>query len=254
MTYLPARGLLAAVLVFASSLLAGCDNTSSSPTAPSTGVGVLQVVGARPIVRAAEQLTLAATAAGVAATGVSWTSSDATVASVTAAGLVTARRAGRTTLTASSAAGTGSVALRVVPDFAGTWAGALARPQLTCAATSGAALCAPGATTAGTITLTVTQAADRATATLRDSAEPTAVLALTGQVLDDDQLSLAGRVDVPAVTPALRVDVSTFRATIDPTRDTMTGSYVLTVDRAMPPAALQSDYRAQAQFRDLPRR
>lgn len=249
-TLLRFRPLRAAV-VLALGLLAGCDNNTSAPTSPS---GAFTVVGARLVLRTGETLPLSVTSAGAPATGVSWTTTDGSVAAVSATGVVTAGRAGRVTVTATSPTATGSIGLRVVPDFAGIWTGPVARLQVTCSASSSSPPCAPGAPTSGSMTLTVSQTGDQATATLLDSAEPTATIPLTGQVIDGDQLALAGRVDVPVAAPRLRAEAGTFRATYDPTRGILTGSYVLTVDRAAVAGGLQSDYRAQVQFRDLTRR
>ncbi len=140
-----------------------------------------------------------------------------------------------------------------MPDYNGTWRGGASRIQLTCNPASTTPICAPGAATAGTITLAVTQVGDQLTGTLIDSAEPTATVPLTGQVAADDQVSLAGRIDIPATAPTLRVEVSTLRGSIDPILGTMTGSYGLFVDRARIGGSVQDDYRTQVQFRDLRR-
>lgn len=228
----------------------GCDNSSSPPTSPT---GSLQVTATRSVLRAGESLVLSVTSAGAPATGVAWSSTDSTVVAVSPAGQATAGRPGRATVTATSGTSSGSIALRVVPDYNGTWAGGVGRLQLTCSAGSTAPICAPGASTGGTITLRVTQTGDQVTGTLVDSAEPGATIPVTGQVLDDDQLSLAGRVDVPATAPTLRVEASTLRAAFDAALGTISGSYTLIVQRTRTGTTLQDDYRAQVQFRDLRR-
>ncbi|BCS35840.1 hypothetical protein TBR22_A50740 [Luteitalea sp. TBR-22] len=230
-------------------LFAGCDNNSTTPTAPT---GALQVTAARTVLRAGETLPLTVTGpAGAPVTGGAWTTSDASVLTVGATGVATATRAGRVTVTVTSGTASGSLALRVVPDYQGTWTGGLARPQITCSPASTAAFCAPGAPTTGTVTLRVTQVGDQLTGTLVDSAEPSATVPLTGSVLADDQLSLAGRLDTPATSPTTRIEVATLRATLDVVLGTLTGSYQWLVDRAPVGGTLQADSRAQAQFRDL---
>ena len=75
---------------------------------------------------------------------------------------------------------------------------------------------------------------------------------LTGPVQADDQLALAGT--GPVTVQTVRVEVSTMRGTIDAAVGSISGSYQWLVDR--PPAsggALQADYRALVQFRDLRR-
>ena len=230
--------------------LAGCSD-SDTPTSPTPGG--LVVTSTRAVLGAGEVLPLTVTSSGAPVTTVTWSTTDASVISVSPTGQATAGRAGRATVTATSGNASGTMALRVVSDYAGTWNGAVARVQLTCTTGATSPLCVPGAATAGTLALRLTQIGDQVSGTLADSAEPTATVPVTGQVQDDDQLALAGRVDVPAASPTLRVDIATLRATIDVTLATMSGSYTLAVDRSRPTGAPQADYRTQVQFRDLRR-
>lgn len=241
--------LVATALAGLAFLFAGCDNNSSTPTAPT---GALQVTTTRTILRTGETLPLTVTGPGGApVTSGTWTTTDASVLTVSPAGIATATRAGRVTVTVTSGNASGSLALRVVPDYQGLWTGGLARPQITCSPTSTAAFCAPGAPTTGTLTLRVTQVGDQLTGTLVDSAEPNATIPVTGQVLSDDQLSLAGRLDTPPAAPTTRIDVVTLRATQDAILGTLTGSYQFLVNRTPTGGTLQADYGAQVQFRDL---
>ena len=96
-------------------LFAGCSDNSTTPTGP-TGVGVLQITAARTTLRTGETMSLTVTGpGGTAVTGGAWTTSDASVVTVSATGVASATRAGRATVTVSTSAGTGSLALRVVP-------------------------------------------------------------------------------------------------------------------------------------------
>lgn len=227
-------------------ILPACD-ASSTPTSPSTGR--LVVATPRTILRSGEVASLTVTNSGTPVTTAVWTTTDASVLTVSAAGQATAGRPGRVTVTATSGSAQGSLSLRVVPDVAGTWSGGVVRVQLACAAASTTPVCAPGASTGGTLTLRLTQVGDQLTGSLVDSAEPTATVPLTGTLQADDQVALAGSVSLPSATPTLRVEASTLRAAYDPTLATLTGSYTLNVDRAGVPGALVSDYRAQVQFR-----
>jgi hypothetical protein len=231
--------------------LAGCNDSNDTPTSPTPGG--LVVTSTRAVLRAGEVLPLTVTSSGSPVTTVTWATTDSSVITVSPTGQATAGRAGRATVTATSGGASGTLALRVVPDYAGNWNGALARIQLTCSAGATSPLCAPGATTAGTLALRLTQIGDQVSGTLVDSAEPTALVPVTGQVLEDDQLALAGRVDVPATSPTLRVAITTLRATIDVALATMSGSYGLEVDRSRASGGLQADYRTQVQFRDMRR-
>ena len=243
--------LVATVLAGLALLVAGCDNNSSTPTSPSGGS--LQITTTRPILRAGETTTLVVTGSnGTPVTTATWTSTDSSVLTVSPTGVATAARAGRVTVTATSGTSAGSLALRVVPDYQGTWSGGLARLQLTCSAASTSPLCVPGAATSGTLTLRIIQEGDQLTAVLTDSAEPTLQVPLTGQVQADDQLALAGFGPIGAQN--VRVEVTTMRATIDAALGTMTGSYQWLVARAPSSGgALQTDYQAQVQFRDIRR-
>lgn len=233
-------------------LLSGCDNNSSTPTTPSGGA--LQVTAPRSVMRAGDTQQLTVTNSGAPVTGLQWTSTDTSVLSVAASGLASAGRAGRVTVTAVSGSLSGSLNLRVVPDYQGTWTGGIARVQLTCSAGSTTPLCAPGAPTSGSLTLRITQIGDQLQGVLEDSAEPAAQIPITGQVQADDQLAMSGRLDSPIAAPTRRIDVSTLRGSIDVALGTMGGNYQWIVDRA-PTAggALQADYRTQVQFRDLRR-
>jgi hypothetical protein len=234
-------------------LLAGCDNNSTTPTSPSGGA--LQITAPRSVLRSGEAQPLTVTSSsGAPVVGLIWSSTDSSVLTVGATGIASAGRAGSATVTATSGSSSGSLALRVVPDYQGTWSGSITRIQLTCSTGSTSPLCAPGAPTGGTVTLRIQQTGDQISAVLNDSAEPTTQVPLLGQVQADDQLALAGRVDSPAASPTQRVEVATLRAGVDVALGAMSGSYQWLVDRA--PAAggaLQADYRAQVQFRDLRR-
>jgi len=243
--------LVATVLAGLALLVAGCDNNPSTPTSPSGGS--LQITTTQPTLRASATTTLVVSGSnGVPVTNATWTSTDTSVLTVSPLGVATAIRAGRVTVTATSGTATGTLAMRVVPDYQGTWSGGLARQQLTCSASSSSPLCIPGASTSGTLTLRITQTGDQLTGTLVDSAEPTLTVPLTGQVQADDQLALAGVGPTPVQT--VRVEVTTLRATIDAALGTMTGSYQWLVARApVAGGTFQTDYQAQVQFRDIRR-
>ena len=243
--------LLTLALTSAAAALAGCDSSNDTPTSPTSG-GLL-VTSTRSVLKAGEVLPLTVTNSGAAVPSVTWTTTDASVVTVTPTGQATAGRAGRATVTASTGSASGTIALRVVPDYGGTWTGAVGRIQLTCTTGATSPLCASGATTSGTLTLRLTQIGDQASGTLVDSAEPTATVPVAGQLQADDQLALAGRVDVPATSPTLRVDVATLRATFDVTLGILSGSYTLAVDRTRTTGGLQADLRTQVQFRDARR-
>lgn len=244
---------LGAPLLLALLFTAACES-NPTPTAPS---GVLQVTTSASTLRSGDTATVTAASAGAPVTGLTWTSSDASVASVTVAGLVTARRSGRVIITASAGTAAGQVAVHVVPDFAGTWSGPLLRVLPSCAPASTAPVCVP--TTSPDVllapmTLTVTQSGGVISGTLVEGLEPLLVVPLEGSIDDSDALLLAGR--SPAASPAVsrRLTVTGLRATYDPTVQTLSGAFTLLAERRATSGAFVSDYSLQAQFRDITRR
>lgn len=231
-----------------------CESTPT-PTAPS---GTLQVTASASVLRAGDTAALTVAPAAPTAPVVTWTSSDASVASVSGAGIVTARRAGSVTITAASATASGQVVLRVVPNFAGTWTGPLVRNQTSCVPTSTAPVCSSTTTPTARlapVTLVLAQTGATVTGTLSDGLELQIVVALQGSVDAGDALTLEGRsTPQPTPTSLRRLTISGLRATIDPTVDTLTGAYVMLAERATTTGAFEADYTIQAQFRDLPRR
>jgi hypothetical protein len=242
--------LLAVVTLLA---LAACE--SSSPTAPTSGT--LQVTLTASIVRMGDTATATAVQAG-APVGATWSSSDGSVATVSATGVITARRAGRATITATTGTASGAATVRVVPDFAGSWAGPLFRAQVSCAPASAAPVCVPGtppATLLAPATLSLTQTGGDVSGTLVDGVEPLVTIPLQGRVADDDVLVLDGGSTVPPLpAPQRRTTIAAFRATYDPTRGTLSGSFSVTVVRVAADGSTSFDHSFQAQFRDLPRR
>lgn len=198
------------------------------------------------------------TTAGTPVPAVTWTSSNGNVAGVTPTGLVTARLPGRATITASTSTASGRVELRVVPDFAATWTGPLSRNQPTCAIGSSAPVCLPGTpgeVLRAPVTIVLLQDGAAVTGTLVDALEPQLLVPLQGRIDDGDLLSLEGRSALTTVAASQRrMTISTLRATLDPTLDTITGSYQMLVERAGSSGTLSADYAVPAQFRDLPRR
>jgi hypothetical protein len=235
--------------------LAGCG-ADSSPTAPSGGI--LQVLVSASVLRQGETATVSASQAGAPIAGVTWSTSDGTVATVSPAGVITARRPGRVTVTGTAGSVSGSTAVQVVPDFSGTWTGPLFRTQLSCAGTSTAAVCQPATTPEALLTpatFRLSQAGAVVTGTIVDGLDPLVVVAVQGRVAEDDILTLEGA-SVPATpgSASRQATISAFRATMDLARETITGTFSVTAGRVNAAGSLQFDHGFRAQFRDLPRR
>lgn len=232
---------------------AACES-NSSPTAPS---GSLQVTLGASVLKAGDTTTAVAATAGTPATGVVWSTSNGTVATVDATGTVLARRAGLVTLTASTGSATGQATLRVVSDYAGTWSGPVVRAQPSCGPASRSPLCAaspPPGTLHAPVTLVLEQEGNVVTGTFEDALEPGLTVIMSGEVTDGDVLTLSGSTNESLALTTRQLTVSNLRATFDPTVGTITGSYGVTATTADSSGAPAPDYSYQAQVRNLPRR
>jgi hypothetical protein len=208
------------------------------------------------VLRQGETATVSASQAGAPLTAVTWSTSDGTVATVSPAGVITARRPGRVTVTGTAGSVSGSTAVQVVPDFSGTWTGPLFRTQLSCAGTSTAAVCQPATTPEALLTpatFRLSQAGAVVTGTIVDGLDPLVVVAVQGRVAEDDILTLEGA-SVPSGSVSRQTTVTAFRATMDLARETLTGTFSVTAGRVNAAGSVQFDHGFRAQFRDLPRR
>lgn len=111
-------------LVLASLVAAACDKSS---TAPSITVSSLVVSPATDLLKigGTEKFSVTATLSSGAVQGVTpaWTTDNPSVATVDSSGVATGVGAGQATITASYQGKSSSLLIRVVPDYAGRWAG-----------------------------------------------------------------------------------------------------------------------------------
>jgi len=156
-----------------------------------------------------------------------WSSADGRVVSVDRSGRITALAPGSTTIKAVFATDTASLAMRAIPDFAGTWTGAR---RVTACLHPRPEVCAASYPTnrVVTTTLVLTQARDRATGTLSLSpplASPSA--AVSGTITELGRLTLDGTIiSTPAsgATTTLGT-LADFRIEIEPGTGIMRGSF-----------------------------
>jgi hypothetical protein len=230
---------LAQRFVVAAALLAaaGCGSDSDpdpTPTTPSPGTGRLSIAPQADVLTVGTTIPLEARlttgTTGMTFTTVvqaEWSSSDGRVVAVDRLGRVTALAPGTTTIRAVYESDSATLAIRALPDFAGTWSGPRRvsacvhpRPDV-CAASY------PLNRIVAT-TLTLAQARDRATGTLLLSpplASPSS--AVTGTIDTTGRLALDGTIiSTPAsgATTTLGV-LSEFRGEIDAT-GILRGSFV----------------------------
>ena len=152
----------AIVTVLAASLAIGCG----SPTAPSPATLVTISPGTKLLMIGATE-TFSAFAVGADGNGApvsaTWTTDGPTVATVSPQGLVTALSAGVATITAGYQGLRATRALRVIPSYAGSWAGTY---RTTACSATAPSFCtfdhAQGATT-GVVAVFLTQLDDQVT-------------------------------------------------------------------------------------------
>jgi hypothetical protein len=208
------------------------DDTTDPPTSPTPGTSRLAITPQTDFLTIGTAIVLdARLTEGTSpprSVPADWSSSDGRVVGVDRTGRITANGAGSATIRAVFGADSTSMAVRVAPDFAGTWSGQRRvaacvhpRPDF-CAATY------PNNRQAAT-TLVLTQARDRVTGTLSLNpplASPSS--AVTGAIADLGRLTLDGAIiSTPAtgasVTLGTLVD---FRVDLEAVTNTMRGSFV----------------------------
>ena len=192
------RGRL--TLLFVAALIAGaCSNdTTDTPTTPSTGSKRLAISPQPDFMTVGTALPLEARLTdGVAPPRVvpaDWSSSDGRVVAVERPGKVTALAAGTTPLKAIFGTDSATLAVRVAPDFAGSWTGPR---RITACVHPKPEVCAasyPLNSVAQTV-LVLTQARDRVSGTLNFSALPSVrTSAVTGTISETGRLTLDGTI------------------------------------------------------------
>jgi hypothetical protein len=208
---------------------AGCGSDSDSdtpPTAPSPGTSRLAIAPQADVLTVGTSLALEARlTSGTTGTTLTtvvqaeWSSSDGRVVAVDRAGRITALAPGTTTIRAVYQSDSATLAIRALPDFAGTWSGP--RRVATCVHPR-PDVCAASYPLNRIVatTLTLTQARDRATGTLLLSPpllSPSS--AVTGTIDAAGRLTLDGTIiSTPATGATTTLGVlSDFRGEIDAT-------------------------------------
>ncbi len=229
-TIRPMRGRL--TLLFAAALfVAACGSDDDTPpTSPTPGARLtiapqpdFLTVGSSVVLEA--RLTEGATPPRLVPAD--WSSSDGRVAAVDRTGRITALAAGSTTIRAIFEADTATLAMRAVPDYAGTWTGTRRvtgcvhpRPEV-CAASY------PTNRVTAT-TLVLTQARDRATGTLSLSPPLTSPsAAVSGTIAELGGLNLDGTI-ISTPSSGASATLGTLadcRVEIEPATGIMRGSF-----------------------------
>jgi hypothetical protein len=218
------------LLFVAALFVAGCGSDDDPPTSPTPG-GRLAIapqpdfltVGSTVVLEA--RLTEGTSPARVVAAD--WSSSDGRVIAVDRAGRISALAAGRTTVRATFAEDTATLAMRAVPDFGGTWTGT--RRILACVHPR-PEVCATSYPTNRIVstTLVLTQARDRATGTLSLSpplASPSA--AVSGTIAELGRLTLDGTIiSTPSSGASTTLGtLADFRVELEPATGILRGSF-----------------------------
>lgn len=211
-----------ALALFACLLAAACHKT---PQAPSPTVSTLALSPATDLIRikATERFSATATytSGSVEAVTPSWASDNAAVATVDGTGTVTGMSSGQANITASFQGKTASRALRVVPDYVGTWAGTWTVTSCQVQGNFRPDWCAPLQGNSFPATLIINaQSRDvvsggwtlqEANGTVQGTIATNGTLALTGSSLQN----------------GVRIDISSWQ-TASPDNRSMTGTFTLT--------------------------
>jgi hypothetical protein len=220
--------LLACVLT-----VPACGSDTPTDPSPNPTPGTLTITGQSDFMTTGSAVTLQATLSGTPSSVVAadWSSDDGRVAAVDRSGRLTALGSGTTTVRASFEQKTASFAIRVAPNYAGTWEG---RVRVTACTTPTTTACQ--AYTAGSqfITrVTLVQNSAQVVGTLYQPV-PASLPSIPQWVTDatlSGQIELAGRLPMTGVlvgptptSPSIGV-ISDWRTEIDSTQPILRGSY-----------------------------
>jgi hypothetical protein len=222
-------------LLFVAALIAaacGSNDDATTPTTP-TPASRLAIVPLADFLTVGSSVLLEARLSEGGTTGrttvvaADWSSADGRVVSVDRSGRITALAPGSTTIKAIYGTDTASLAMRVVPDFAGTWTGSR---RVTACLHPRPEVCTASYPTNRVVstTLVLTQARDRATGTLSLSppaASPSA--AVSGTIAELGRLTLDGTIiSVPATGATTTLGaLADFRVEVEAGTGIMRGSF-----------------------------
>jgi hypothetical protein len=227
------RGLLTLLFAAAAMTAACSSDTADPPTTPSPGTSRLAIAPQPDFLIIGTSLTLEARLTEGTSpprlVPADWSSSDGRVVAVDRTGRVTAVAAGSTTIRAAFSEQTATLAVRVAPDFAGTWTGVR---RVTACVHPRPDFCVASYPTNSvvTTTLVLTQARDRVSGTLRFSPPPlsSASAAVTGTISDTGRLTLDGTIiSTPASGATVTLGaLADWRTEIEPATGVLRGSFV----------------------------
>jgi hypothetical protein len=220
---------LAGLAAIAITMTVACGS-DSSPTAPD-GSNTLTIVPATDFLAIGSTVTLAArlteTGSPPRVVSADWSTDDGRVASVDRQGLVSALGSGSTTIRATFEGRTAAQALRVAPDFAGTWIGA--RRVVACVHPS-PTFCTTNYPVAQQFAtrLVLSQVKASVSGTLQfmpPAASPAATL--TGEISSTGQLPLVGTIGTSTSGGPVTLvgSINDWRSQIDAVQAVMLGSF-----------------------------
>lgn len=213
-----------ALFFLAAGCVFGTACGKSSPTEPAKTVSSLSMSPATDWIKikGAEKFSVTAQYTSGAAEAITpaWTSDNTSVATVDAAGTATGVAAGQATLTASYQGKTATRGLRVIPDYAGRWAGNWGVTSCSVQGDFVANWCDPVRNGSFPATLDILQAKDGVSATWTlQEATGTA----QGNIAGDGRLSLTGT----SLQNGVTIDITAWQ-TVTTDNRTMTGTFTLT--------------------------
>jgi hypothetical protein len=227
------KGRLTLLFVVAA-IAAACSSDTRTTPSPSPGTSRLAITPQPDFLTIGTALTLEARltegTSPPRVVAADWSSSDGRVVAVERTGRVTAAGSGSATLRAVFGDDSTTLAIRVAPDFAGTWTGAR---RVTACVHPRPDVCAAGYPTnrIAQTTLVLTQARDRVTGSLSFSpplASPSS--SVTGTIDSTGRLGLDGAIiSTPASGASTTLGaLADWRSEIEPATGILRGNFVET--------------------------
>jgi hypothetical protein len=214
-------------------MAAACGSDTPTDPSPNPTPGTLTITGQSDFMTIGAAVTLQATLSGTPPTVVSadWSTDDGRVAGIDRSGRLTAHGSGTTNVRAEYQGNSATIAVRVAPNFAGTWEG---RVRVTACTTPTTTACQAYPTSAQFITrVTLVQNRAQVVGTLYQpvpASLPSIPQWVTDATLSGD-IELAGRLPMTGIlvgstptSPSVCV-ISNWSTEIDSTQPILRGAY-----------------------------
>lgn len=219
------------VLALVAAFTAACG--SDSPTEPSPNPGTLTIIGQTDFMTVGQAVTLQATLSPTTSATVAadWSTEDGRVAGIDRSGRLTALGSGQTNVRAVYQGNSATFAVRVAPNFAGTWEGRVRVVSCVSTVTTNCSAFASGAQFLTRVTLVQNRAQVVGTlyqpvpASLPSIPQWTTDATLSGQIELAGRLPMTGVLVGPTPSAPSVGSIADWRSEIDTTQPILRGSY-----------------------------